>query len=131
MLFFIYLLIWYGLFESKIVSFSSSYAVFYLYLSGSKGTEVGDGVETEVGGTVAGEENIVNSNAIMTGTGTGDMEVDTSQALQTPTRDTTPITIGHVMTVTDLCFHTYCQYLWCYQCIAVFGNMHLFSCLYF
>ncbi len=84
-------------------------------------TEVVDGEEAEAGEvTGVGEGTIVDSNTGKTGTetetgtetgtgteietetGTGGMEVGISQALQAPTRDTTPIIRDHIMTATDL-----------------------------
>lgn len=79
------------------------------------------GEEAEAGEEAkAGEGIVVSSNTGMTGTGTGigigigtgtgtgtrtgtgGMEVDISQVLQAPTRDTTPIIRDHIMTDTDL-----------------------------
>lgn len=70
-------------------------------------TEVVGGVEAEVGKeTGVGEGTIMGSNTGMTETetetGTRGMEVVINQALQTPTRDTTPIIRDHIMTTIDL-----------------------------
>lgn len=70
-------------------------------------TEVVGGVEAEVGKeTGVGEGTIMGSNTGMTETetetGTPGMEVVINQALQTPTRDTTPIIRDHIMTTIDL-----------------------------
>lgn len=70
-------------------------------------TEVVGGVEAEVGReTGIGEGTIVGNNSGMTGTGTetgtGTPGMAVARALQTPTRDTTPINGDHIMTIIDL-----------------------------
>lgn len=69
-------------------------------------TEVAGGVEAEVGReTDLGEGTIVVNNSGMTETetetGTPGMAVAITRALQTPTRDTTPINGDHIMTNID------------------------------
>lgn len=78
-------------------------------------TEVVGGVEAEVGKeTGVGEGTIMGSNTGMTETetetGTRGMEVAINQALQTPTRDTTPIIRDHIMTTIDLSSLRHFQY---------------------
>lgn len=67
------------------------------------GVEAEVGKETGVGeGTIMGSNTGITETETETETGTRGMEVDINQALQTPTRDTTPILRDHIMTTNDL-----------------------------
>lgn len=67
------------------------------------GVEAEVGRETGVGeGTIMGSNTGITETETETETGTRGMEVAINQALQTPTRDTTPILRDHIMTTNDL-----------------------------
>ncbi len=109
-------------------------------------TEVVGGEEAEVGKEIGGGEGTTvgsstGTTEAETATGTPGKEAGMNRALQTTTRDTTPIIRDHIMTATDLysnlsaavsirsvrSYNFHCNTTRCATAVFVFGKLHFHS----